>query len=191
MKPGFRSLKTDIRHADDGHCPPTAAAKAADEAADKAVNTMASMSNPYKRAPQASSLSKNATMGPQSQRRLTLVERTHKMQAPTKKSKAGDQLTLTGERAFDPLKDCVVCKAKLAGREVHRGHHPLCCNSRRTKGVTSKVTLDSVAESERLRNHFAKPVLFRLRNGTKEAAATFLSPKSWLHKKRQQHSQNQ
>jgi hypothetical protein len=72
-----------------------------------------------------------------------------------KKLKTGDQRTLDGQRAFDPLQDCQVCKAKKWGREVHRAHHPLCWNNRRTKGITSEVTLESIAHAEKLRKHFS------------------------------------
>jgi len=136
------------------------------------------ITNPCERAQQQPATSKPA-MGPQSQRQLTVDKRTHKMQqqqGPMKKLKDGNQSTLTGERTFDPLKDCQKCKAKLGGRDLHRCHHPLCWNNRRTHGVTTKVTLESVAESERLRKHFSKPEVFSSRNIAKEAAATFFVP---------------
>ena len=100
------------------------------------------------------------TMGPQSQHRVSLAKRTHLMQANNsgnrkKKQKSSVQQTLHGNRAFDPLKDCIVCKHKLAGRNVHRAHHKLCWNNRRTKGVTSSVTLEGMAEEKRLAKLFA------------------------------------
>jgi hypothetical protein len=98
-----------------------------------------------------------------------------------KKRKVGDQLTLDGQVAFDPLKDYQVCKAKQWGREVHRAHHKLCFNNTRTKGITSQVTLDSMAESERLRKHFAKPMSaqehYSSSNYTAATAAAFFAPK--------------
>ena len=60
------------------------------------------------------------------------------------------QLTLGGDEAFDSMSHCAVCKARRWGREVHRAHHKLCWNNRRTKGVASKTTLESLAEEERL-----------------------------------------
>ena len=107
-------------------------------------------------------------MGPQSQRRLNQKARTHKMQANNvgcrKKRKAGDQLTLDGSVAFAPFKHCVVCKARAAGvTPPHRGHHKLCWINRRTKGITSKTTLESLKETERLRKLFAEPIKFSSR----------------------------
>ena len=63
-------------------------------------------------------VAQTAIMGPQSQRRLTLKERTHQMQGSNvghKKGKKGDQQTLTGEVTFDPMKDCAICKARHIG----------------------------------------------------------------------------
>jgi len=83
------------------------------------------VANPYKRPPRpvvamaaADSTINLTTMGPQSQRRLTLKDQTHQLQAssirpPTKKLKAGDQQTIFDGRAFDPNQDCAKCKAKL------------------------------------------------------------------------------
>ena len=54
-------------------------------------------------------------MGPQSQNRLSQADRTHKMQANivgysrSNKRKAGAQLTLFDEVAFEPFKHCKVC----------------------------------------------------------------------------------
>jgi hypothetical protein len=67
--------------------------------------------NPYAKGPP---YAKNGpapitTMGPQSQRRISQQQRTHRMQANNtgyRKRKKGDQQTLTGEIAFDPVKDC-------------------------------------------------------------------------------------
>jgi len=98
-------------------------------------------------------------MGPQSQRRLTLQERTHQLQGNSRnnKRKAG-QLTLFGDRAFQPESDCVVCKGKLGGRTVHRAHHKLCPNNRRTQGVVSQVTLQQNKIDKDLRKHFQTPL---------------------------------
>lgn len=112
--------------------------------------------NPYAR-----NQTQNEAMGPQSQRRLTLQDRTHLLQADShkkKKRKIGPQLTLNGDRAFEPNRDCKVCKGKLAGREVHRAHHKLCPNNRRTKGVASAVTIQQNKIDKALKNHFAKPL---------------------------------
>jgi len=73
-----------------------------------------------------------------------------------KRQKTG-QLTLFGEQAFDPLKDCEVCKGRLAGRNVHRAHHELCINNRKTNGL-SKSTLLSTQEDKQLKKHFETPL---------------------------------
>jgi len=86
-------------------------------------------------------------MGPQSQRRLSLKEWTHQMQSQShKKKKKGGQQTLFGDSAFDPIEDCKKCTAKTYGRDLHRAHHPLCSNNRRTKGF-SEATLAIERES--------------------------------------------
>ena len=58
-----------------------------------------------------------------------------------KKRKAGQQLALFGDTAFDPDSDCEVCKGRLGGRTVHQAHHKLCPNNRRTKGIASESNL--------------------------------------------------
>ena len=109
--------------------------------------------NPYART------SAGAQMGPQSQRRLTLQDRMHQLQADSHKTKRkAGQLTLFGERAFDPSKDCVVCKARLAGRMSHKGHHRLCPINRRTRGVVSTVTLEQNKIDKALQKHFQTPL---------------------------------
>jgi hypothetical protein len=103
----------------------------------------------YTYAPKAVPPPRVEEMGNQSQRRQSLQQRTYALAASNNhntKRKTG-QLTLQGDVAFDPLKHCVVCKAKSANLDPpHRGHHPLCWNNKRTKGITSKTTL---AEMER------------------------------------------
>jgi hypothetical protein len=144
---------------------------------------MPTYENPYqKKQPQVAP--PQTTMGPQSQRRISQVGSTHRMQANNvgarKKPRKGDQLTLTGERALDPLQDCVVCKTKLFGGNSHKAHHKLCYNNRRTNGITSKATLESMAEADRLRKHFAKPISreeqFSSRNNSQAAAVAFFAP---------------
>ena len=123
---------------------------------------MVQPTNPYKKttaaAPQQQHGASQSTMGPQSQRRLTLNERTHQLQSQShrKKAKTSGQQTLFGEMAFDPKKDCAVCKGKQFGREVHRAHHELCYNNRRTKGF-SMATLALQQEEVRLQQHFRQP----------------------------------
>ncbi|KAG7342177.1 hypothetical protein IV203_007269 [Nitzschia inconspicua] len=105
-------------------------------------------------------------MGPQSQRRNTLAKRTAKLKGSAgyrnkKKriAKAGDQLTLTGEVAFDVLRHCNVCiNRRLGKKELHRAHHKLCPNNRRTRGITSNTTLESNKYSKKWKKHFAAPL---------------------------------
>jgi len=128
--------------------------------------------------PQGSQLN----MGPQSQRRLTLQERTHQLQSQShrKKQKTTGQQTLSGERAFDPLEDCAVCKAKRFGREVHRAHHRLCYHNRRTRGLF-EAALSLEQEEKRLRLHFTTPSSesekCSRQHTTKEAGQAFFAPR--------------
>jgi hypothetical protein len=150
--------------------------------------TMATIYNPYKTTAQPQAVQPMAvvaqpTMGAQSQRRLTLTQRKHRLQSesqsPPKKLRPGDQLTLTGKRSFDPLQDCKVCRAKHYGRNPpHKPHHSLCWDNTRTKGITSKTTLNTLAEAKRLEKHFSQPLAnkFSSKNCTKAAVATFWPP---------------
>lgn len=56
-------------------------------------------------------------MGPQSQRRLTLQERTQKLQSMAtntgRAKRKGGQSAIGGGIAFDPRKDCEICKPEL------------------------------------------------------------------------------
>ncbi|KAG7374499.1 hypothetical protein IV203_013594 [Nitzschia inconspicua] len=128
-------------------------------------------------------------MGPQSQRRNTLAKRTAKLKGSAgyrnkKKTiaKAGDQLTLTSEVAFDVLRDCDVCiDRRLGKKELHRAHHKLCPNNRRTRRITSKTTLESNKYSKKLKKHFAAPLKqsekLHSSNVTPEALTDFLEPR--------------
>ena len=102
---------------------------------------------------------------------------------PKKKLKAGDQQTLFGERAFDPNQDCVKCKGKLWGRDIHRAHHPLCWNNRLNKGIVSLATL----EEKRLQEHFAEPLAEKDKCSGKYVAAegvkAFFTPRQLTVKK--------
>jgi len=71
--------------------------------------------NPYAK-PWSIRPQNDENMGPQSQRRLTLIKRTNQLKASTSfKKRKGGQLTLTGEAAFEPVKDCPICKARHIG----------------------------------------------------------------------------
>lgn len=124
-----------------------------------------------------------STMGPQSQRRLTLNERTHQLQSQShyKKQKTGQQ-TLFGDRAFDPLKDCEVCKGKQQGRNVHRAHHKLCYNKRGgTAAARSAAAMASLQEEKRLQEFFSTPLTEQEKCSgkylTKEAVNGYFAPK--------------
>jgi hypothetical protein len=73
----------------------------------------------------------------------------------------------------------VVCKARLGGRSVHRPHHELCPNNRRSKGVTSKATLLQMQIDKTLRKHFETPLKpserMSSKNATKEAGQAFFA----------------
>ena len=99
-----------------------------------------------------------------------------------KKSVPGAQQTLFGGIAFDPLKDCVVCKGRAVGRVVHRAHHKLCHNNRRTLGVTSAVTLSTMEEERRLNKLFAAPLQASekgsAKNLTSDNVTAFFAPRA-------------
>jgi hypothetical protein len=137
--------------------------------------------------PHNAAINNNNTMGPQSQFRLSMEKRTHHMQASNagyrKKKKVGDtQVTLFGREAFDPLKHCEVCKGRIGGRNPHRRHHPLCYNNRRTKGVTSQATLESLQVEKKLAKLFAAPLKENekgsLKHLTKDNLNKFFAPRN-------------
>jgi hypothetical protein len=128
----------------------------------------------------------NNNMGPQSQRRLTLQGRTHQLQASShrkKKQKATGQTTLFGDRAFNPLEDCKVCRVKAAGGSSHKAHHPRCWNNRKTKGKDPKV-IAAEKEAKRLEDHFTQPLSaaekFSSRNLTAEVGEAFFAPRTMM-----------
>jgi len=127
-----------------------------------------------------------SNMGPQSQRRVSQEKRTHNMQEANhgyqrKKKKGGGQLTLFGGEAFDHLKHCDVCRNKAFGKSVHRAHHPKCPFNRKTKGIVSKVTMDTLQEEKRLLKHFSAPLEEHekgsFRHLTKDNMAAFFNQK--------------
>ena len=100
-----------------------------------------------------------------------------------KKGKKGDQQTLTGEVAFDPIKDCAICKARHIGyAEPHRGHHKHCWNNKRTRGISSATSLASIQESKRLKAFFEKPPqsheMYTSANNSKAACEQFFTPRN-------------
>lgn len=127
-------------------------------------------------------------MGPQSQRRLTLQERTHQLKAGSNKKRKTGQQTLQGEAAFDPIKNCPVCRARASNLPIpHRAHHKLCVNNRKTKGVTSFTTLNQIRIDKQLKEHFQKPLAQSekadWRNSTVEAGKVFFAPRGQVKEK--------
>lgn len=122
-------------------------------------------------------------MGPQSQRRLTLQERTQKLQSMAtntgRAKRKGGQSAIGGGIAFDPRKDCEICEARAAGRNPHRSHHPLCWNNKRTRGIASATTLASNRETKAPQKHFSRPLQASekgsWRCSTKEAGESFFA----------------
>ena len=121
--------------------------------------------NPYeKRRPLAAH---NKIMGRQSQQRVSNTKRAYQLvSSSNNKKKKGDQLTLQGGVAFDPDKDCVVCKARALARIVQGAripkwpHHVLCNLNKTTKGfgTISEQNLVTAAESKRLKELFERAI---------------------------------
>jgi len=154
---------------------------------------MSQIANPYARAVatataarekenESPQVNNNNNMGPQSQRRLTLNERTHLLQSQShnKKKRESGQQTLFGDRAFEPEKDCAVCKARLWGRSVHRSHHKLCTNNRNKRGQTA-ASIELNKEEKRLKLLFNTPLTeaekCSAKHLTKEATAAHFEPR--------------
>jgi hypothetical protein len=126
-------------------------------------------------------------MGPQSQNRLTLEQRKHRLQASNnfgkKRKGEGQQQTLFGGIAFHPDNDCPLCKAKTKGYPApHRPHHPLCWNNKRTRGIVSATTLAQQKIDKELQKHFNTPLQAAekgsWRHSTVEAGEKFFAPRS-------------
>jgi len=81
----------------------------------RGINNMPKPANPYAKRSAAAAATRekenggpqvnNNNMGPQSQRRLPLNERTRQLQSQSRNMHSGLQ-TLFGEKAFDPAKNC-------------------------------------------------------------------------------------
>ena len=153
------------------------------------IATMPPIENPYRKRPAHNAVA--AQMGPQSQRRHTLQERTYRL-ASNQKRKAGpgDQPTIdTGEKAFDAIKDCPRCRAAHYNQRMpHRGHDKRCILNTTTRGQTGE-TLRLRLESGRLAKLFQKPLTTKekasWRYSTKEAGIAFFGPRQ---KKQKQHN---
>jgi len=123
-------------------------------------------------APQAPQQAQARNMGPQSQRRLTMNDRTHQMQASSHRKKRTGQQTLFGEQAFNPAKHCAKCRG---GKSSHKAHHELCYNKKR--GVSTAA----FKEEKRLKLLFEAPLTEEEKCSgkylTKEATKAFFAPR--------------
>ena len=131
----------------------------------------------------------NTTMGPQSQRRQSLNQRGRHANPRAKKKTKTAQTTIVGDNAFDPIVDCIICKAKASGLTPRkRAHHPLCKRNIKTRGLVGQAAEDARA-AEALRARMSAPVqphermnirptqedgdiFFRFRETTRTATAT-------------------
>ena len=97
-----------------------------------------------------------SNMGRQSNQNRTLAQRKQHLKASSgSKRKNQQQQTLTGKRGFEAEKDCPNCRTTGS----HKRHHDLCSKNQSTKGLFSKTTVASNAESQRLRAEFERPLL--------------------------------
>ena len=114
-----------------------------------------SVVNPYAKPAQNA-----ANVGRQSQQRVSnQTKRKFKLASNNnRKKKKGDQLTLQGGVAFQPERDCIVCRAKtikklyLAEHKVpKRPHHVLCSLNTKTRGFgeLTEALLASLADNKR------------------------------------------
>ena len=129
----------------------------------------------------------DTAMGPQSQRRVSLVQRTHQLASSNsgyKKKRKGGQQTIFGGKAFDPMSDCKRCRGVAAGRDPHHAHDERCPRNKRTKGLTPKSSEQLQVEKDLLA-HFAKPLTQDEKGSakylTKENVNRFFDPST--HKK--------
>ena len=107
------------------------------------ANRQAGNRRPPTRPQATSQRQRTQGMGPQSQCRISLQDRTHRSAANS--NRRSGQRTLVGDVAFDPTKDCPICKARHYNLRIpHRGHHKNCWNNPRTGGITSQTSLDTL-----------------------------------------------
>jgi len=152
--------------------------------------------NPY--AKRRLAVAHNDQMGRQSQQRVSNTKRAFTLAStnsfPKKKAKAGDQLTLLGEVAFDSQRDCKVCIGQSIARTnsshsvPKRAHHVLCIRNTVIRGlgpVTSQL-LEKQAEEKRLLALYNTPLepseKASGKHITKEATAAFFRPRNTMTK---------
>jgi hypothetical protein len=96
------------------------------------------------------------TMGPQSQRRNNLTERTRPPK--NKKKRKQQQQTIIGNRAFNPVIDCGVCKAEFEKINIpHDAHDERCKRNRKLKGM-SKEAAKAARAAAALAKYFQTPL---------------------------------
>ena len=100
-----------------------------------------------------------------------------------KKSRTTHQGTLYGTRAFEPERDCPICRAKASRLPIpHRRHPTHCPNNKKTKGSKSKSVVAAMEEERRLAKHFAAPPTEaekgRAANMTRENVEAFFAPRA-------------
>ena len=131
-----------------------------------------------------------ATMGRQSQQRISNQhKRKYKLCGNNnKKAKKGDQLTLAGGVAFDPERDCKICKAKSIKKFLpsytvpKRAHHPNCIHNKKTGGC-GPLTSQAMANIEDAKRFKALTAPIQPgerhsgKHATKAAGAAFFTPK--------------
>jgi hypothetical protein len=150
--------------------------------------------NPYAKTAVAKgpSVAQNDEMGRQSQQPVSNFKRKYHLAGannPGQKKKKGDQQTLFGERAFNSLIDCEVCKAKASNLRVpHRGHHQLCLLNIKTKGRGEISVLELAGrENEQRYQRLVRPIEEHekgsYKNLTPEGTAAFFNPTTYARKK--------
>ena len=129
----------------------------------------------------------NQQMGRQSQQRVSNTKRAYQLasysnKTNTKKSK-NQQSTTQGGVAFNPQKDCVVCRARhlatfvQGARIPNRAHHVLCQRNKTTKGlgVISQQNLATAVEEKRLKELFDRPLHASEKASSKNCTAESLA----------------
>jgi len=154
---------------------------------------MTTVVNPYarRRRPfamnQVNQVTNQESMGRQSQHRISNQhKRKYKLCSKSpKKRRKGDQLMLQGAVAFDPERDCIVCRAKSHKKFFpsytvpHRGHDPCCLHNKSTRvqgALVSQPT--SVAEDKRYKQ-LTRPIQQseKFSGSNLTTAAAFFAPK--------------
>jgi len=146
------------------------------------------VANPYAK-PVQNAVNNIVNMGRQSQQRVSNQhKRKFKLASPVRRRK-GDQLTLDNKIAFDPLKDCRVCKAQEIKKFMpsypvpKRAHDDLCPKNAKTQGLgkLTEQSIASLADNKRYKTITA-PIRpeerFNGRHNTKEAATVFFAARN-------------